>query len=108
MDLPLVISSTTDKDGKKQQNYYPIEVLQVCDNQRVKTNQLTSQMTQLAIRVQFLFLFSCPNTHYMVKRDVSSTFTHNSTVFILEVCCSSSYFTRANGKGCKIIASLGQ
>ncbi|CAK5073716.1 unnamed protein product [Meloidogyne enterolobii] len=50
MDLPLVISSTTDKDGKKQQNYYPIEVLQVCDNQRVKTNQLTSQMTQLAIR----------------------------------------------------------
>jgi eukaryotic translation initiation factor 2C len=36
--------------GKKQFSYYPIEVLQVCDNQRVKTNQLTPQMTQQAIR----------------------------------------------------------
>jgi len=87
MDLPLVISSTTDKDGKKQQNYYPIEVLQVCDNQRVKTNQLTSQMTQLAIRVQFLFLFSCPNTHYMVKRDIS--FHH-----IREMLCYVSYMVK--------------
>ncbi|KAL7070330.1 hypothetical protein ACQ4LE_010494 [Meloidogyne hapla] len=50
MDLPLVISSTIDKEGKKQQNYYPIEVLQVCDNQRVKTNQLTPAMTQAAIK----------------------------------------------------------
>lgn len=56
MDLPLVISITLDKEGKKQQNYYPIEVLKVCDNQRVKTNQLTSNMTQLTIKVIFLLL----------------------------------------------------
>lgn len=56
MDLPLVISVTLDKEGKKQQNYYPIEVLKVCDNQRVKTNQLTSNMTQLTIKVIFLLL----------------------------------------------------
>jgi hypothetical protein len=38
------------EDGKKQQNFYPIEVLVVCDNQRVKTQQMTSNMTSQAIR----------------------------------------------------------
>jgi len=50
-ELPLVYTDgRKGEDGKKQQNFFPIEVLAVCDNQRVKTQQMTSNMTSQAIR----------------------------------------------------------
>jgi hypothetical protein len=51
--MPLVIMDNKGPDGKTQKNYYPMEVLMVCDNQRVKTTQLTPTMTQIAIKVFF-------------------------------------------------------
>ena len=87
MDLPLVISSTIDKEGKKQQNYYPIEVLQVCDNQRVKTNQLTPTMTQLAIKVNFLLARQTfPLINCKISYKILFIFLNYETFFVFYRC----------------------
>jgi hypothetical protein len=50
-ELPLVYTDgRKGEDGKKQRNFYPIEVLVVCDNQTVKTQQMTSNMTSKIIQ----------------------------------------------------------
>jgi len=49
--MPLVVTETKGPEGKPQKNYFPMEVLVVCDNQRVKTTQQMPTMTAQAIRV---------------------------------------------------------
>lgn len=49
--MPLVVTDSKGPGGKTQKNYFPIEVLVVCDNQRVKTTQQMPSMNALALRV---------------------------------------------------------
>ena len=37
--------------GQRQRNYYPIELLVVCEDQRVKGNQSTQQITQVMLEL---------------------------------------------------------
>lgn len=47
-------------------NFYPIEVLSVCENQRVSKGQQTSSQVQTMIRVSVKFLFKFQ--HFFMSR----------------------------------------
>uniref|UniRef100_A0A914HVZ9 Piwi domain-containing protein n=1 Tax=Globodera rostochiensis TaxID=31243 RepID=A0A914HVZ9_GLORO len=64
-NLPLVAMNSRFANEKRV-NYYPIEVLDIIDNQRVTTQQQTSSMVQQSIK-------KCAVTPFILKRQVHNT-----------------------------------
>jgi hypothetical protein len=77
-DMPLVVVL-----GREQRLlYYPAEICYVCDNQRVKTQQMLPQMTQKMIKVR---LPLCPNP---------KAFILFTLLIFSEVCCSTGHSSK--------------